>query len=102
MAGFETEVVTGKLTQTANALSDLIARYGVAIDRYYTCGAEIGAMLDGDISKRFMLTLTNDREKFDALSGLLRRYVETLDQVTRVYTKTNTDILDLLSGSGIK
>ena len=101
MATENTEVVTGKLEQTAGSLRDLIAAYRTALDRYYSCGTELGTMLDGDQSRKFLFTLTNDREKFDALTRLLQQYVEALEQVATVYTKTNSDILDVLSKKGI-
>jgi WXG100 family type VII secretion target len=100
MAG--TEVTTGKLTQAANRLSDLISQYNGAVDKFYNCGSEIDTMWDGEASQKFMATLTNDRERFNALTKILQRYVEVLNQDASTYAKAEADVLNVLSTNKIR
>ena len=102
MSGRSTEVTTGKLTQAANKLSELIAQYNAAVDKFYNCGAEIDTMWDGDASQKFMHTLTNDRERFNALTKILQRYVEVLHQDASTYAKAEADVLNVLNTNTIR
>jgi len=102
MAGQSTEVTTGKLTQVANTLSDLIARYNTSVDRFYNCGAAIDMMWDGEASQKFMYTLTNDRERFNALKSILQRYVEVLNQDARTYAQAESEVLNVLNTNTIR
>jgi WXG100 family type VII secretion target len=100
MAG--TEVTTGRLTQAASRLSDFIAQYDGAVDKFYNCGAEIDTMWDGDASQKFMATLTNDRERFNALTRILRQYVEVLNQDANTYARAEADVLNTLNTNKIR
>ena len=102
MAGQSTEVTTGKLTQAANRLSDLIGQYNAAVDKFYNCGAEIDTMWDGEASQKFMYTLTNDRERFNALTKILQSYVEVLNQDANTYAKAEADVLNVLNTNTIR
>ena len=102
MAGQSTEVTTGKLIQVANTLTDLIAQYDSSVDRFYDCGAEIDTMWDGDANQKFMYTLTNDRERFNALRDILRRYVEVLNQDANTYAQAESDVLNVLNTNSIR
>ena len=102
MAGQSTEVTTSKLTQVANTLNDLIARYNSAVDTFYNCGAEIDAMWDGEASQKFMSTLTGDRDRFNALTRILRKYVEVLNQDATTYAKAEADVLNALNTNTIR
>ena len=102
MAGQSTEVTTGKLTQAANALSDLIVRYNASVDRFYNCGAEIDTMWDGEASQKFVYTLANDRERFNALRDILQRYVEVLNQDANTYAQAETEVLNVLNTNTIR
>jgi WXG100 family type VII secretion target len=100
MAG--TEVTTGRLTQAANRLTDFIGQYNAAVDKFYNCGAEIDTMWDGEASQKFMATLTNDRERFNALTKILQRYVEVLSQDANTYAKAEADVLNTLNTNKIR
>jgi WXG100 family type VII secretion target len=100
MAG--TEVTTGRLTQAANKLTELSAQYNSAVDKFYNCGAEIDTMWDGEASQKFMATLTNDRERFNALAKILQRYIEVLNQDASTYEKAEADVLNTLSTNKIR
>jgi len=102
MSGRGTEVTTGKLTQVANTLTDLIAQYNASVDRFYNCGAEIDTMWDGEASQKFMYTLTNDRERFNALRNILQRYVEVLNQDASTYAQAESDVLNVLNTNTIR
>jgi len=102
MAGRSTEVTTGKLNQVANTLSELITQYNASVDRFYNCGAEIDTMWDGEASQKFMYTLTNDRERFNALRNILQRYVEVLNQDANTYAQAESDVLNVLNTNTIR
>ena len=102
MSGRTTEVTTGKLNQVATNLEDLIIRYNASVDKFYNCGAEIDTMWDGEASQKFMHTLTNDRERFNALTAILRRYVEVLNQDANIYAKAEADVLTTLNTNTIR
>jgi WXG100 family type VII secretion target len=95
MAG--TEVITGRLTDAAKNLEDLNARYGQSVSKMYQIGGEIDVMWDGSAADKFAATLGADRERFNALTQLLTRYVETLRQDATIYGKAESDVLDVLN-----
>ena len=102
MTGKITEVTTGKLTQVAATLDELIARYNTAVDAFYNCGAEIDTMWDGEASQKFMSTLTSDRERFNALKNILQKYVEVLNQDATTYSRAEADVLNVLNTNTIR
>ena len=102
MSGRSTEVSTGRLTNAAGRLSELITHYDAAVDRFYNCCAEIDAMWDGDVSRKFMATLSNDRERFNALARILHRYVEVLNQDAGIYAKAELDVMNVLNTNAIR
>ena len=102
MAGQSTEVTTGKLTQAASRLNDFIGQYNGAVDKFYNCGAEIDTMWDGEASQKFMHTLTNDRERFNALTKILQSYVDVLNQDANTYAKAEADVLNVLNTNTIR
>jgi len=102
MAGQSTEVTTGKLTQAANTLTDLIGRYIAAVDRLYNCGAELDTMWEGEASRKFMFTLANDRERFNALRDILQRYVEVLNADASAYAQAESEVMNVLSAHAIR
>ena len=91
-----TEVNTGNLSRTAERLYDLVPHLVSAAEKLLASGMELGAMLDGDLRRKLMYTLANDREKFEVLVRTLRRYAEVLEQIATVYTRTESDILGVL------
>jgi len=102
MSGRSTEVTTGKLTQVADRLSDYISQYNSAVDKFYNCGAEIDTMWDGEASQKFMSTLTNDRERFNALTKMLQSYVDVLNQDANTYSRAEADVLNVLNTNTIR
>ena len=102
MAGQSTEVTTGVLKQVATKLNELITQYNSAVDKFYNCGAEIDTMWDGDASQKFVSTLTNDRERFNALKNMLQQYVEVLNQDAGIYAKAEADVLNVLNTNSIR
>ncbi|MDR1605190.1 MAG: WXG100 family type VII secretion target [Gracilibacteraceae bacterium] len=97
-----TEVTTGKLIQAANRLSDFIAQYNGAVDKFYNNGAEIDTMWDGEASQKFMATLTGDRDRFNALTRILQRYVEVLNQDANTYAKAEEDVRNVLATNKVR
>jgi len=95
MAG--TEVLTGRMTEVAKNVEDIIGRYNTSINKMYQIGGEIDAMWDGAASDKFMATLGNDRERFNALTKMLTDYVETLRQDASIYVKAENDVLEVLN-----
>ena len=102
MSGRSTEVTTGRLTQAANQLTEFIAQYNTAVDRFYNCGAEIDTMWDGDASQKFMQTLTSDRDRFNALTRMLQSYVEVLNQNANSYARAEADVMNALNTNTIR
>lgn len=100
MAG--TEVLTGQMQQVAKNVEDLIGRYNISVNKMYQIGSEIDAMWDGDASNKFMTTLGNDRERFNALTKMLSMYVEVLRQDANIYAKAEADALNILNTNKIR
>ncbi len=100
MAG--TEVLTGRMMEIAKNVEDIIGRYNTSVNRMYQIGGEIDAMWDGAASDKFIATLGNDRERFNALAKILTTYVETLRQDAAIYAKAESDVLDVLNANKIR
>jgi WXG100 family type VII secretion target len=100
MAG--TEVTTGRLTEVAKNLEDVIAKYTQSVGKMYDIGGEIDAMWDGDASDKFKATFDSDRPRFEALTEMLRKYVETLNADAAEYNKAESDVLNVLSQNKIR
>lgn len=100
MAG--TEVLTGRMLEVAKNLEDIIGRYNTSINSMFQIGSEIDAMWDGDASNKFMATLGNDRERFNALTKMLTAYADTLRQDATIYAKAESDVLDVLNTNKIR
>ena len=95
MAG--TEVLTSRMNEVAKSVEDIIARYNTSVNKVYQIGGEIDAMWEGEANKKFMATLGNDRQRFDALTRMLTEYVETLRQSAITYAKAESDVLNALN-----
>jgi len=100
MAG--TEVLTGRMTEVARNLENIIGRYNSSVEKMYQIGVEIDAMWDGEASQKFTSTLGRDRERFNALTKMLTAYVETLRQDAAIYAKAESDALDILNTNKIR
>lgn len=97
-----TEVLTGRLLEVARNLEDIIGRYNTSVNKMYQIGGELDAMWDGPASDKFMATLGNDRERFNALTKMLTAYVETLRQEAYIYAKAESDALDVVNTNKIR
>lgn len=95
MAG--TDVLTGRMTEVAKNVEEIVGRYNQSINKMYQVGSEIDGMWEGDASNKFMATLGNDRERFNALTKMLSTYVETLRQNAAIYAKAESDALNILN-----
>lgn len=100
MAG--TEVLTGRMLEVAKSVEDIIGRYNSSVNKMYQIGGEIDAMWDGDASQKFMNTLGNDRERFNALTKMLTAYVETLRQDAAIYAKAESEVLNILNTNKVR
>ena len=100
MAG--TDVLTGRMMEVAKNVEDIIGRYNTSVNKMYQTGGEIDAMWDGAASDKFMATLGNDRERFNALTKMLTAYVETLRQDAAIYAKAESDVMDVLNTNKIR
>ena len=94
-----TEVLTGRMLEVAKNVEEIIGRYNTSVNKMYQIGGEIDAMWDGAASDKFMATLGNDRERFNALTKMLAAYVETLRQDALIYAKAERDALDILNAN---
>jgi len=97
-----TEVVTGRMLEVAKNVEELIGRYGQSVNKIYQLGGEIDGMWDGEAGNKFMSTLGNDRERFNALQKMLSAYVEALRQDAAIYAKAESDALGVLSANKIR
>ncbi|MDR1067230.1 MAG: WXG100 family type VII secretion target [Clostridiales bacterium] len=97
MAAQGTEVMTSKLRETANELTNYIAQYNAKIEKLYQIGAEIDNMWDGNASEKFMTSLHGERDKFNALAKTISRYAEVLEQEAKTYEKAESDAINVVS-----
>jgi WXG100 family type VII secretion target len=100
MAG--TEVLTGRMTEVAKNVEDIVGRYNQSVNKMYQTGGEIDGMWDGEASNTFMATLGNDRERFNALTKMLTSYVEILRQDATIYAKAESDALNTLNTNKVR
>lgn len=100
MAG--TEVLTGRMLEVAKNVEDIIGRYNTSVNKMYQVGGEIDSMWDGEASQKFMSTLGNDRERFNALSKMLTAYVDTLRQNAAIYARAESDVINILNTNKIR
>lgn len=100
MAG--TEVLTGRMMEVAKNVEDIIGRYNQSVNKMYQIGGEIDGMWDGEAGNKFMATLGNDRDRFNALTKMLNAYVETLRQDVSIYAKAESDALNILNTNKIR
>lgn len=95
MAG--TEVLTGRMLEVAKNVEELIGRYNQSVNKMYQIGGEIDGMWDGEAGNKFMSTLGNDRDRFNALTKMMTSYVEILRQDAAIYAKAESDALNVLN-----
>jgi len=100
MAG--TEVLTSRMAEVAKNVEDVIGRYNTSVNKIFQIGGEIDAMWEGEANKKFMATLNNDRQRFDALTKMLTAYVETLRNDATIYAKAESDVLNILNTNTIR
>jgi WXG100 family type VII secretion target len=100
MAG--TEVLTGRMLEVAKSVEDIIGRYNTSVNKMYQIGGEIDAMWEGEANRKFMATLGNDRQRFDALTKMLTSYVEVLRQDAAIYARAENDVLGVLNTNTIR
>ena len=100
MAG--TEVLTGRMLDVAKSVEDITGRYNSSVNKMYQIGGEIDAMWEGEANRKFMATLGNDRQRFEALTKMLTAYVETLRQDAAIYAKAENDVVDILNTNKIR
>lgn len=100
MAG--TDVLTRKMLDVAKNVEDVIGRYRTSVEKMYQIGGEIDGMWDGEASNKFMTTLGNDRERFNALTKMLASYVDILRQDVNIYAKAESDALNILNTNKIR
>lgn len=100
MAG--TEVLTSRMLDVAKGVEEIIGRYNQSLNKMFQIGGEIDAMWDGEASNKFMATLGNDRERFNALTKMLTAYVETLRQDVAIYAKAESDALNVLNTNKVR
>jgi WXG100 family type VII secretion target len=97
-----TEVLTGRMLAVAKNVEDTVGRYNASVNKMYQIGGEIDAMWEGEANRKFMATLGNDREKFNAMTKLLTAYVEVLRQDAAIYAKAESDVLNVLNTNKIR
>ncbi len=87
---------TGKMTQVAKNVEEIIGRYNQSITRLYDIGQELDNMWDGEASNTFKSRLAADRDRFMALSKMLTQYVATLNQDVQIYHKAEADAIETI------
>ncbi len=97
-----TEVVTSKMNEVANRLEDIVSKYNTSVSKVYEIGGQIDSMWDGEASNKFVSILGNDREKFNALSTMLQKYIEILRQDVSIYQKAENDVLNVLNSNKVR
>jgi WXG100 family type VII secretion target len=97
-----TEVLTSKLTEVAKNVNDLVQKYNKSILRVYEIGSELDTMWDGEANQKFNAMFANDRERFNAMSSLLTRYTETLNQAASIYAKAESDAIQTIATNKVR
>ncbi|MHC1734648.1 MAG: hypothetical protein AB9921_03160 [Erysipelotrichaceae bacterium] len=97
-----TDVSTSSLTAVAKNVNELVLKYNKSVERIYEIGSEIDAMWDGDANKKFIATLGADRERFNAMSVLLSRYTEVLNETAQVYAKAESEVLEIVTTNKVR
>lgn len=97
-----TAVTTAKLNSAANNLEGLVQRYQNSVNKLYELGSSLDSMWDGEASNKFMATLGSDRESFNSLETMLRKYIEVLRQNADTYSRGENDVLQVLGTNKIR
>lgn len=99
MAGMGTELTTVKMREVVNNLTDQVKSYNTAVTKLYEIGEEIDAMWEGEASQKFKANLGNDRERFNALTTMLNRYIEVLNQDIQTYSQAESEALQIIASN---
>ena len=89
-----TEITSSsQMSRVATNLEEIIGKYNQCINNLYTSGGELDNMWKGESSQTFKAQFEDDRERFMALSKMLREYVETLNKDVAIYVKMEQDVI---------
>lgn len=99
MAGMGTELTTSRMREVVNNLSEQVKSYNNAIAKLYEIGEEIDSMWEGEASLKFKSNLGNDRERFNALTIMLNRYIETLNQDIQTYSQAEAEAVQIIASN---
>ncbi len=97
-----TEVITSKMSEVSNRVEDIITKYNTSVSKIYEIGSQIDSMWDGEASNKFVSVLGNDRERFNAMTTMLSKYVEVLRQDVSIYQKAESDVLNVLNTNKVR
>lgn len=87
------------MADAATKVEEIIGRYNASVNKLFENGNEIDAMWEGDANKKFASLLGNDRERFDAFTRMLLSFAEVLRRNAAIYSKAESDVLDLLNSN---
>lgn len=99
MAGMGTELTTTRMREVSTSLQEQVRNYNNAIVKLYEIGDEIDGMWEGEASQKFKTVLGNDRERFNAMTTLLNRYIEVLDEDIRTYTQAESEAMNIIASN---
>ena len=77
----------GDMIRVSNDVVALVDQYNAKVNRLYEITGELDTMWDGDANTQFKLKFEADRDRFIALSNMLKSYIEAVQTVANNYIK---------------
>jgi len=98
----QTRVTTQQLRGVAERVEGLAGQYANQVTALYNSGKELDSMWDGDANQTFNTKLGNDQPRFQAMSDMLKRYVQTLRDNADDYDRAEAQAVDTLNTNKIR
>ena len=93
---------TSKMRNAANEIEQQAYDYTQQVTALYQAGQELDGMWDGDANAAFKAQLGQDQPRFEALSNVIRQYVETLRSNADSYDKAEAEAVQTLKSNTVR
>ena len=87
-------VDTTGMRTTSNDIEQMANEYTQQVTALYAVGDELDKMWEGDASDSFKTQLGKDLPRFEALSNVVKQYIEAARDFADKYDKTERDLAE--------
>ena len=85
-----------QMRNAANEIEQMVHDYTQQVAALYQDGRDLDASWKGDAKKTFDSRLGNDQPKFEALSNVVRQYIEALRKAATEYDNNEARAIEIL------